>query len=406
MAKLVVQSDEGAPVTHELGLGTVTVGRETDNTVIIADASVSRHHAEIISRDGTSTLRDLDSANGSRVNGEFVTETPLKKGDVIHFGGARAIFVVEPAILPKPENIIKVPVPPPAPAIIVVEKPAAVLPKPENIIKVPVPPPAPAIIVVEKPAAVLPKPENLAKIPVPPPAPAPTKSRLLIGGAIFLAAAVAVTAFLHPRPNRTEARRTLKPAVIVDPRPAATRAFWDRLEQMESTGSQKAHDFPFDPYPQLPNGLYDFQRLADDALGSLLDSLMERARYLSRVSQDIGALDSRNVDADLIAYRKDLRAEWEGAASLDFNAANLVWAVHVRRTRFPATGSSARELFDASAGESRTEQENQENVAEIAKLMDAWLVQRDQFLVAGAKVAAKKKEVNLRLTERYKLEFK
>jgi pSer/pThr/pTyr-binding forkhead associated (FHA) protein len=64
-----------------------TMGRESDNRVVIADDSVSGKHA-VLQRDGKAwVLRDLGSTNGTRVNDRDLSGTiKLKSGDVIELG--------------------------------------------------------------------------------------------------------------------------------------------------------------------------------------------------------------------------------------------------------------------------------------------------------------------------------
>lgn len=73
-----------------LGHGVTTVGRTTDNTVAFpSDSNVSRFHAEIEWRDGDFWLIDLNSSNGSSLNGEsFKGEKRLSDGDEILLGGS------------------------------------------------------------------------------------------------------------------------------------------------------------------------------------------------------------------------------------------------------------------------------------------------------------------------------
>lgn len=74
-------------------LGTATqIGRALDNDVVVNDSSVSRHHATIESRNGSFTMRDLDSQNGTFVSGEKVNQTPIKDGDSLKFGDAVFTF--------------------------------------------------------------------------------------------------------------------------------------------------------------------------------------------------------------------------------------------------------------------------------------------------------------------------
>lgn len=69
--------------------GELSIGRESGTTVTLADPSVSRHHASIALVKGVPILRDLDSRNGSFVNGERVKTRTLRDGDVLTFGSTQ-----------------------------------------------------------------------------------------------------------------------------------------------------------------------------------------------------------------------------------------------------------------------------------------------------------------------------
>jgi len=71
----------------------LTIGRATDNDVVLRDSRVSRHHARLQSRRGTLVLTDLGSSNGSRVNGITVQEVVLGPGDRIQLGDS--VLVVD-----------------------------------------------------------------------------------------------------------------------------------------------------------------------------------------------------------------------------------------------------------------------------------------------------------------------
>src|SRR5437879_4827139 len=78
MAKLVVLSAGMTGRTHELKVDKTTIGRVEDNTFQIAEPSVSSHHCEVLLRGPEVVVRDLNSTNGTFINGEKVTETVLK----------------------------------------------------------------------------------------------------------------------------------------------------------------------------------------------------------------------------------------------------------------------------------------------------------------------------------------
>lgn len=64
----------------------LSIGRDQKNILCIADKSVSSHHALIFLREGIYFIKDLNSANGTRVNNVKVQESPLKIGDKIQLG--------------------------------------------------------------------------------------------------------------------------------------------------------------------------------------------------------------------------------------------------------------------------------------------------------------------------------
>jgi FhaA, N-terminal domain/FHA domain len=65
---------------------TLTLGRATDNGLVLPDARVSRHHGRFTNRNGTLVYTDLGSTNGSRVNGTRVDEIVLGAGDRLQVG--------------------------------------------------------------------------------------------------------------------------------------------------------------------------------------------------------------------------------------------------------------------------------------------------------------------------------
>ncbi|MEW2304228.1 FHA domain-containing protein [Streptomyces sp. NPDC006655] len=77
----------------------VTFGRNSENTVVISSPSVSRFHAEIVfDEDRGYVLRDLESSNGTLVNGAEVESRLLQPGDVITLGDQEFRFEVADAM--------------------------------------------------------------------------------------------------------------------------------------------------------------------------------------------------------------------------------------------------------------------------------------------------------------------
>lgn len=66
----------------------VSIGRSKDNDVCLLDPHLSRHHAKICHKDGAFHLVDLNSRNGTNVNGELIMEHELQPGDEIQLGEA------------------------------------------------------------------------------------------------------------------------------------------------------------------------------------------------------------------------------------------------------------------------------------------------------------------------------
>jgi adenylate cyclase len=64
----------------------LTLGRSSDNDVVLRDFSVSRHHARVATADDDFEIVDLDSTNGVKVNDDFVTSGALKAGDRVTIG--------------------------------------------------------------------------------------------------------------------------------------------------------------------------------------------------------------------------------------------------------------------------------------------------------------------------------
>jgi pSer/pThr/pTyr-binding forkhead associated (FHA) protein len=81
----------------------VNIGRADYNDLVLPDDSVSSNHAKIQRREGIWTLVDLDSTNGSFVDGEKVQgDAPLAPGALVRFGEVRAFF--EPADTDRPQQ--------------------------------------------------------------------------------------------------------------------------------------------------------------------------------------------------------------------------------------------------------------------------------------------------------------
>ena len=64
----------------------ITIGRSTQNGMVLAHSSVSREHCLIEITDGVARIRDLHSRHGTKINGKPVMEAELFDNDVITIG--------------------------------------------------------------------------------------------------------------------------------------------------------------------------------------------------------------------------------------------------------------------------------------------------------------------------------
>ncbi len=92
-ATLIIDVPGQPIVEHELSYGLMTLGRSRRATLRVSDSRVSRLHCEIRWDGTTAWLSDLDSANGTLVNGRRVLNAELAHRDVIKLGDAKVTFI-------------------------------------------------------------------------------------------------------------------------------------------------------------------------------------------------------------------------------------------------------------------------------------------------------------------------
>lgn len=73
----------------------ITLGRALDNLIRLEDGTVSHHHALLVSEGLEYKLRDLNSTNGTRVNGLRVVEQALHNGDQVRLGSVEMRYASE-----------------------------------------------------------------------------------------------------------------------------------------------------------------------------------------------------------------------------------------------------------------------------------------------------------------------
>src|SRR5437868_8017886 len=97
MPTLTIQLPGFPAVSHVLKDDTITVGRMKGNTIVIEDASISLMHARITRKDGMFYLKDLNSTNGTVVNGQPISEAKLHDLDRVRFADVAGQFLAEAA---------------------------------------------------------------------------------------------------------------------------------------------------------------------------------------------------------------------------------------------------------------------------------------------------------------------
>jgi pSer/pThr/pTyr-binding forkhead associated (FHA) protein len=103
MARLVLSLDGQVLAEYNMSKERYTVGRLPDNDIRIDNAAVSGHHALVINILNDSFLEDLNSTNGTYVNGKLIKKHALQHGDVITVGHHALRFVDGEADEPQDE---------------------------------------------------------------------------------------------------------------------------------------------------------------------------------------------------------------------------------------------------------------------------------------------------------------
>ena len=96
--------------TYSIGTGGLLIGRSPRADIQLDDSQVSRLHARVHVEDDGIVIEDLDSLNGTQINGEAIIEMEVRVGDRIQIGGVELLFtardVAVPAELREDDSII------------------------------------------------------------------------------------------------------------------------------------------------------------------------------------------------------------------------------------------------------------------------------------------------------------
>lgn len=96
MAKLTFHSNTKSSLGFVLDNAAIRLGRDPANEVCLDHSWISSFHAVLQLHDGAVVLHDLESSNGTAVNGQTITRQVLKTGDVISFGPLEAVLDCAP----------------------------------------------------------------------------------------------------------------------------------------------------------------------------------------------------------------------------------------------------------------------------------------------------------------------
>jgi hypothetical protein len=91
---LVVTRGSDVGVRFTLDSDIVQAGRHPESDIFLDDITVSRRHAEFVTLDKVTTVRDVGSLNGTYVNRNRIDEARLSSGDEVQIGKFKLLFLV------------------------------------------------------------------------------------------------------------------------------------------------------------------------------------------------------------------------------------------------------------------------------------------------------------------------
>ena len=86
MLKLEIQQKGEEASVEEFEPGEIQIGRVNGNDIVLPKGNISKRHAKIVYANGSATLSDTNSTNGTFLNGERITSNPLSPADKIYLG--------------------------------------------------------------------------------------------------------------------------------------------------------------------------------------------------------------------------------------------------------------------------------------------------------------------------------
>jgi hypothetical protein len=103
MARLQIRSHDISPGEVALAPGCNRIGREGENEILLPHDSVSRKHCEVWLMEDAVLVRDLQSRNGTFVNGERITEAEWLEGQTLRVGDIELVLADAPVRISVPD---------------------------------------------------------------------------------------------------------------------------------------------------------------------------------------------------------------------------------------------------------------------------------------------------------------
>lgn len=104
MAKLIISLDGKVESEFELNAETTTIGRHKINDIQIDNLAVSGHHSQVLKILDDCFIEDLNSSNGTYVNGNLIKKHSLKDGDEIKIGKHHLRYINENSVAASAED--------------------------------------------------------------------------------------------------------------------------------------------------------------------------------------------------------------------------------------------------------------------------------------------------------------
>jgi pSer/pThr/pTyr-binding forkhead associated (FHA) protein len=89
---LVIKRGGFPGTAHDLSAPETLIGRHPATDITLVDEGVSREHAVVTMDDDGFAIEDLQSTNGTKLNGKRVRSARLRDGDEIQIGGTLFVF--------------------------------------------------------------------------------------------------------------------------------------------------------------------------------------------------------------------------------------------------------------------------------------------------------------------------